>query len=42
IANADARYLPYVLPLMVLAGGGLWFISRKLNLMALGREAAVN
>lgn len=42
IAIADVRYLPIAIPLVLLAGGGLWAMGRRLNLMGLGREAAVN
>ncbi len=42
IANADVRYLPIAIPLVLAAGGGLWAMGRRLNLMGLGRETAVN
>ncbi|MFT3945061.1 MAG: iron chelate uptake ABC transporter family permease subunit [Ancrocorticia sp.] len=41
ISNADASYLPIAIPLMLGAGGLLWVQSRRLNVMALGRDAAV-
>ena len=42
IANADATYLPVAVPLAALAGGGLWVMSRKLDVLALGRATAAN
>ena len=41
ISNADASYLPIASPLMLGAGGLLWVQSRRLNVMSLGRDAAV-
>lgn len=41
ISNADASYLPIAIPLMLGAGGLLWVQSRRLNVMSLGRDAAV-
>lgn len=42
IANADATYLGVAIPLAALAGGVLWSRTRRLNVMALGRETAIN
>lgn len=42
IANADVTYLGVAIPLAVLAGGAIWFLSRRLNVMSLGRETATN
>ncbi|WP_030422635.1 iron chelate uptake ABC transporter family permease subunit [Streptomyces sp. NRRL F-5065] len=42
IANADASYLAVSLPLAAVAGGALWAGGRRLNVLALGREAATN
>lgn len=42
IANADATYLPVAVPLAALAGGGIWAMARKLDVLALGRETAAN
>lgn len=42
IANADPSYLSVSIPLAAVAGGMLWFGASKLNLLALGREAAIN
>ncbi|MGO1637460.1 MAG: iron chelate uptake ABC transporter family permease subunit, partial [Ancrocorticia populi] len=41
ISNANADYLPIAIPLCLAAGGALWFKSRQLNLMALGKETAI-
>ena len=41
ISNADVSYLPIAIPLMLGAGGLLWVQSRRLNVMALGRDAAI-
>lgn len=42
IANADASYLAVSVPLAAAAGGALWLGSSRLNVLALGRETAVN
>lgn len=42
IANADADYLALSIPVAAVAGGALWAGSRRLNVLALGREAALN
>lgn len=42
IANADASYLAVSLPLVAIAGGGLWLGATRLNVLALGRDAAIN
>lgn len=42
IANADATYLGVAVPLAALAGGILWSQTRRLNVIALGRETAIN
>ncbi|MCW5253712.1 iron chelate uptake ABC transporter family permease subunit [Streptomyces sp. SHP 1-2] len=42
IANADASYLAVSLPVAAVAGGLLWAGSRRLNVLALGREASTN
>lgn len=40
IANADASYLPLAVPLCLVAASLLWLRSRRLNVMALGPDAA--
>jgi len=42
ISNAEAGYLRIAIPLVVVAGGCLWLSARRLDVIALGREAAVN
>ncbi|MGO1315516.1 MAG: iron chelate uptake ABC transporter family permease subunit [Cellulomonadaceae bacterium] len=42
IANADASYLTVSIPLVAVTGGALWLGARRLNVLALGRETAVN
>lgn len=41
VANADAAYLPLAIPLCLAATGALWLRSRRLNVLALGRDACV-
>lgn len=40
ISNADPSYLPLAIPLVIAASALLWMRSRRLNLMALGPDAA--
>jgi iron complex transport system permease protein len=40
ISNADADYLPIAVPLCVVAGALLWARARRLDVLALGRDAA--
>ncbi|WP_309104681.1 iron chelate uptake ABC transporter family permease subunit [Microbacterium sp.] len=40
IANADASYLPLAVPLCAAASALLWLRARRLNVMALGPDAA--
>lgn len=42
IANADASYLPIAIPLCLIAGTLLLLNSRRLNVLALGRDATMN
>lgn len=42
VSNADASYYPVAIPLCVAAGALLWLKSRKLNLLALGKETATS
>lgn len=42
IAHSDASYLPYAIPLVALAGGALWFNTKRLNLLSLGRDATTS
>ena len=42
VANAETSYLAFSIPLVAVAGGLLWLRARKLNVLALGRETAIN
>ncbi|GAB3623505.1 iron chelate uptake ABC transporter family permease subunit [Mariniluteicoccus endophyticus] len=41
ISNAHAGYLPYAIPLCLLAGGAILMSSRRLDVLALGRDATI-
>ncbi|MER7798444.1 iron chelate uptake ABC transporter family permease subunit [Microbacterium sp. NPDC096154] len=41
MANADAAYFPLAIPLVAVAGAILWSRARRLNVLALGRDAAM-
>nr|WP_229663211.1 iron chelate uptake ABC transporter family permease subunit [Microbacterium album] len=41
VANADPDYFPLAIPLCVAAGGLLWLRAHRLNVLALGRDAAM-
>ncbi|TRW47182.1 iron chelate uptake ABC transporter family permease subunit [Georgenia yuyongxinii] len=42
VSNADVSYLPVAIPLCLVAGGLLLVRSQRLNVIALGRDAAMN
>lgn len=42
ISNADVSYFPIAIPLVVVAAVLLWINARKLNVVALGQDTAVN
>ena len=42
VANADVRYLPFAIPLVLVAGTLLWRNARRLNVIAMGRDTAMN
>lgn len=42
VSNADASYLPIAIPVCLVAGGLLWARSRRLDVLALGRDTAMN
>jgi iron complex transport system permease protein len=41
VSNADPAYFPVAIPLCVVAGAVLWARANRLNVLALGREAAI-
>lgn len=42
IGNANLDFLAIVVPVCALAGGAIWFLSRRLDVMALGRDIATS
>lgn len=42
VSNADADYLPIAIPLVVVAAALLWLRSRRMNVLALGRDASTS
>lgn len=42
VTNADAEYFPIAIPLVVATGLCLFFFSRKLNVLSLGRDVATS
>ena len=42
VSNADASYLPLAIPLCFGAAGTLWWRSRRLNIIALGKDVTTN
>lgn len=42
IANAEVSYLPFAIPLALIAGGLLWTSARRLNVVGMGRDTAMN
>ncbi|MET1043509.1 MAG: iron chelate uptake ABC transporter family permease subunit [Microbacteriaceae bacterium] len=42
VSNADASYLPVAIPLCLVAGVLLWSSAKRLNIIALGRDASMN
>ena len=42
VNNADSDYYPVAIPLMLLATAALYLNSRRLNVLALGRDASTN
>lgn len=42
VNNADSQYYPIAIPLVILGVVGLYLNSRRLNVLSLGQEAAVN
>ncbi|WP_449373798.1 iron chelate uptake ABC transporter family permease subunit [Arthrobacter psychrolactophilus] len=42
ISNADVSYLPVAIPLAAVAGTLLWLNAKRLNIIALGKDASTN
>lgn len=42
VSNADAAYLPIAIPLCIAAAALLWVRSRRLNVVALGRDTSMS
>ncbi len=42
VTNADPSYYPIAIPLIVLAGGGIFIFASRLNVVALGRATTTN
>ncbi|WP_413455203.1 iron chelate uptake ABC transporter family permease subunit [Glutamicibacter sp. FR1] len=42
MANADMSYMPVAIPLVLIAGGYLVLSSKKMNILALGKETTIN
>lgn len=42
VTNAHADYLPVAIPLCLAAGAALWCSSRRLNVVAMGRDVSLN
>ncbi|WP_435278007.1 iron chelate uptake ABC transporter family permease subunit [Rhodococcus yananensis] len=42
VSNADASYLPLAIPLCILSAGALWWRSRRLDVIALGKDVTTN
>jgi iron complex transport system permease protein len=40
VGNANTDLLPVVLPICIAAGGGLWLLARRLNVIGLGAEVS--
>ncbi|WP_193103745.1 iron chelate uptake ABC transporter family permease subunit [Brachybacterium sp. FME24] len=42
VTNASVEYLPYAIPLCVVAGVLIWLNARTLNVISLGRDVCIN
>ena len=42
VTNASVEYLPYAIPLCLVAGILVWINARKLNVIGLGRDVCIN
>ncbi len=42
VTNASSEYLPYAIPLVLIATALIWLNARRLNVIALGRDVCIN
>lgn len=42
VTNASVEYLPFAVPMILVAGGLIWLSARKLNVISLGRDVCIN
>lgn len=42
VQNASVEYLPYAIPLILIAGGLIWANAHTLNVISLGRDVCIN
>ena len=42
VKNASSEYLPYAIPLVLVAGVLIWLNARRLNVISLGRDVCIN
>ncbi|ASK65729.1 enterochelin ABC transporter permease [Brachybacterium avium] len=42
VQNASAEYLPYAIPLILIAGTLIWSNAHRLNVISLGRDVCIN
>src|SRR5699024_8719896 len=42
VTNAIVEYLPYAIPLCLIAGFLIWLNAHKLNVIGLGRDVCIN
>jgi iron complex transport system permease protein len=42
VTNASSEYLPFAIPLVLIAGTLVWLNARTLNVIALGRDVCIN
>ncbi len=42
VTNASVEYLPFAIPMVLVAGVLIWLSARKLNVISLGRDVCIN
>ncbi|MGP9536507.1 iron chelate uptake ABC transporter family permease subunit [Brachybacterium sp. AOP43-C2-M15] len=42
VTNASSEYLPYAIPMVLVAGALIWANARRLNVISLGRDVCIN